>query len=231
MKQLENKIISELKEHGASLIHFVDVSGLSVKQNRGLPNAILFGIRLSPSYMRKVMGTTDYVNTMIALNQMQQDEFYLTELKAGELADRIANLLVSEGYRAYSQSDNNLIVTGNWDEENSQTPLPHKTIAVLAGIGWIGKNNLLVTPEYGAALCIGTVLTDAPLHTARPSIAQNKCRTCKKCIEVCQTNALRGRAWMENTLREHIIDIRKCTTCMNCLLYCPYTRKYAKQHS
>lgn len=230
MITIEDKITALLTGQGASLIRFIHVTDLSMKQNRGLPHAIFFCLPLTPSYLHKVMETPDYVQTIIAQNQIDSDEFHLQELKAGKLADQIADLLVADGYQAYSQSDDRLIATGNWDAESSKSTLPHKTIAVLAGAGWIGRNNLLVTPEYGSALCIGTVLTDAPLPVIRPQITENKCGACKKCVHVCQTQALIGNTWKTGISRESIIDIHKCTTCIQCLLHCSYTQKYLKQH-
>ncbi|MBR0308972.1 MAG: epoxyqueuosine reductase, partial [Mogibacterium sp.] len=50
-------------------------------------------------------------------------------------------------------------------DEDFNSGLPHKTVATRAGLGWIGKNNLLVTPEYGSAIRISSLLTDAPLET------------------------------------------------------------------
>lgn len=226
MITIEDKITSALTEQGAILIRFVDVSTLSIEQNRNLPNAIFFGLPLTSFYLNKVMEAVDYVPTLIAQNKVESDDFHLTELKAGRLADEIAEMLVADGYRAYSQSDDNLIASGAWDAEKSISPLPHKTIAVMAGVGWIGKNNLLVTKEYGSALCIGTILTDAMFNVMQPQVTESKCGGCTKCVSVCQMNALLGCNWGKNSSREDIVDIRKCTTCMLCLLHCPYTRKY-----
>lgn len=230
MIQIQNKIISALTAHAVSVIRFIDVTKLPVEQNRGLPHAILLGLTLSPSYLRKVMETTDYVPTIIAQNQIENDEFYLTEHKAGALSDYVAEILVSEGYQAYSQSDEHLIKTSAWDEINQKTLFPHKTIAVMSGVGWIGKNNLLVTPEFGSALCIGTILTDAPLNSIPLQITESKCGACKNCVSVCQTNALTGVNWEQNISREDIVDIHKCTTCMKCMIYCSYTQRFLKQH-
>ncbi|MCC8172818.1 MAG: 4Fe-4S dicluster domain-containing protein [Parabacteroides sp.] len=230
MNRIQNKVIQVLTEQGASLVRFVDISGLPPEQNRGLPHAVFFGIALTPSYLREVREATDYVQTMIAQNRMEEDEFYLKELAAGDLADRIAYMLVSEGYRAYSLSDNNLIATHAWDAQNLRTLLPQKTVAVLAGAGWLGKNNLLVTPAYGPALCIGTVLTDAPLHAAGAQVMESKCGTCRQCADICPEKVLYGRAWKKGEPREERIDVHRCTTCMKCVVHCPYTRRYLRLH-
>lgn len=226
MRAIENNIIRTLTEQGASLIRFVDITGLPPEQNRGLPHAICFGVALTPPYVQKVKETPDYVQEIVAQQQVEKDEFYLTEHKAGELADQIAAMLLSAGYQAYSQSDSHLIATGAWNEKNLETLLPHKTIAVLAGVGWIGKNNLLITPEYGPALCVGTVLTDAPLSLPASPIAESQCGTCRQCATICPTKALYGRAWKKHLPREDRVEVHKCTTCMKCLVHCRYTGKY-----
>ena len=226
MITIEDEIMSVLTDQGAVLIRFVDVSGLPAEQNRNLPNAIFFGLPLTSSYLNRVMEAVDYVPTIVAQNKMESDDFHLTELKSGKLADDVAGILSANGFQSYSQSDDNLIASGAWDAEHSKSPLPHKTIAVLAGVGWIGKNNLLVTKEYGSALCIGTILTDAPLNVSQPHVTESQCGGCAKCVSVCQMNALLGCNWGKNSSREDIVDIRKCTTCMLCMLHCPYTRRY-----
>lgn len=226
MIQLENEIISTLTEHQVSFIRFADVSSLSASQNRGLPNAILFGVALSRLYLQQVTATKEYVKTMIKQNKMESDELYLTELKTDFISNQIAGQLVSKGFNAYAHSDDNLIATGVFDGMYEETPLPHKTIATLLGIGWIGKNNLLVTPEYGSALCLGVVLTDMPLNTTRQKIIENKCGKCQRCVNACQENALENTIWEQGISRKDMIHVEKCTTCMKCLIHCPYTQRY-----
>ena len=227
--QLEEKIISVLTQQKADFIRFVDVSGFSIKQNRGLPNAILFGIALPRLYLQEVAKVPDYVKTMIEQNKMESDELYLTELKTDSISNQMAEKLVSEGFNAYAHSDDNLIATGVFDGIYEETPLPHKTIAVLSGIGWIGKNNLLVTPEYGSALCIGVVLTDAPLETILCEPPIPKCGNCNVCMKICEKQVLKGKTWSSSVSRDEIVDVYECSTCLKCLVHCPNTQRYCKQ--
>ena len=67
------------------------------------------------------------------------------------------------GFKAISQSDTGLIAENTFDFSTKTSILPHKTIAMLSGLGYIGKNNLFITTKYGAAQCLGSVLTNAPL--------------------------------------------------------------------
>ena len=227
---LENKIINELKFHGADFIHFVDISHLLPSENNGYRNAILFGISLSPAYIREVIDTPDYVSARIKNNfDFDDDEYYIKELKADGLSDLMAEYLKQKGYSAYSQSDKNQLANNSFDAEHIRTILPHKTIALLAGIGWIGKNNLLVTPEYGSAICVGCVLTDAPLKTVSHTSALPKCHNCNICENACEPQALKGYLWRTNTPRENIIDIHKCVTCLKCMVMCPWTQAYMKR--
>lgn len=68
--------------------------------------------------------------------------------------------------------------------------ISHKLVANLAGLGWIGKSCLFVTPEYGPRVRLATILTDAPLKVG--SSIPNGCGNCKECIDVCPPNAFTG---------------------------------------
>jgi epoxyqueuosine reductase len=154
-----NELISELNTRGVNFIKVVDISMLSEKENRGFSVAILIGIVLSP----------DYIFRLSKENIVDYSEFGEKEHLADELAEWTTDFIIAKGYKAFAQSEKNLI-NGFYNEATKTTPLPHKKIAVLAGEGWIGKSNLLVTQEYGSALCMCTVLTNAPLPTENSPI-------------------------------------------------------------
>lgn len=134
---LENELTDKLRSYGADFVNFVDISKLSVEQNKGFSNAILIGITLSPKYLQTVSNTPDFVQNMILNNEINEDEFHLKEIKTDRLADTIANYIRLKGYSAYSQSEDNINATGFYNKMTKSTPLPHKTIAGWAGLGWI----------------------------------------------------------------------------------------------
>ena len=137
----------ELKNQGVDFVYFVDISHLPHEQNKRYTTAVLFGKALSAAYLKKVASTPNYVELMKSTQTIKQDEFHLTEINTDQIADHIEGFIVAKGYKAYSQSEANILKTGFYDSENKKTPLPHKTIAGMAGLGWIGKHNLLVTKE------------------------------------------------------------------------------------
>jgi epoxyqueuosine reductase len=77
------------------------------------------------------------------------------------------------------------------DWEKQRGHLSHKHVAQEAGIGWIGRNNLLVNPRIGARVRLLTVLTDLPLPTGTPS--PDWCGSCRDCMTVCPAGAIGER--------------------------------------
>jgi hypothetical protein len=61
MNNLNHEIETGLAARGAKLIRFIDVSHLSAEQNRGLPNAIVFALPLTPAYIQEVFNMPDYI--------------------------------------------------------------------------------------------------------------------------------------------------------------------------
>lgn len=86
----------------------------------------------------------------------------------------------------------------------------HKVAATCAGLGWIGKNGLLVSKKYGPRLVWATVLTNAPLEVSGTPITNGKCGKCKKCVEACPSGAIPDREWvLEEGLVAHI-NVEAC---------------------
>ena len=76
----------------------------------------------------------------------------------------------------------------NW--ENMHAAISHKAVARMAGLGWQGKNLLLITPQYGSRVRLATILTDAPLTVDGPT--KNRCGKCMSCRDACPAGAIKG---------------------------------------
>jgi epoxyqueuosine reductase QueG len=77
------------------------------------------------------------------------------------------------------------------DWERQQAHLSHKKIGRLAGLGWIGRNNLLVNPEFGAQFRLVTVLTNMPLKPDKP--LESDCGECRRCLSCCPAAAIKEK--------------------------------------
>ncbi len=97
----------------------------------------------------------------------------------------VADELRGAGYQAEALSDDNRLVD--------------RAAAVRAGIGWWGKNAMVLAPGYGPWLLLGSVATDAALPVSAPMARD--CGTCTACLPACPTGAL---------VAPGILDARKC---------------------
>jgi epoxyqueuosine reductase len=144
--------------------------------------------------------------------------------RLARLADRLAEAVGSDGYRAFTDS----------------APVLEKALARDAGLGWIGKHTNLLDRRDGSWFFLGEVFTDVPLPMDAPVSAH--CGSCTACLEVCPTRAI---------VAPYELDARRCISyltielpgpipeefraaignriygCDDCQLVCPWNR-YAK---
>ncbi len=78
-------------------------------------------------------------------------------------------------------------------------PVFDRSLAVRAGLGWIGKNSNLISPLHGSFVFIGHLMVDIPLGFDTP--VKRTCGSCRKCLDACPTNAI---------VRPYIIDSNRC---------------------
>lgn len=216
-----------LKKNGASLIGFGDVSVVGSDLTSNYPIAISFGVK--------------YDKRLVENLNVDEESFHhhvegLT-VPIKQLISIIENLLNRWGYK-YAIIPINVLIKDNKQLRELNT-FPHKTAATSAGLGWIGKCALLITPEYGPRIKLGMVLTNARFKTAEPIISDH-CGRCTLCIEACPYGAISNVNWERGIEREKLFDAYVCNeerldsipvlgrkhSCGLCLQACKIGNKY-----
>ena len=226
---------TNIREHliakGAVLVGFADVSMLPTPERCGLPRGIAVAVKYDKDIICGIgeFPTPEYHDAYQALNK-----------KLDALVTDCASFLKSLGFNAEART---LDFVGEFETDHASRH-PHKTIARLAGLGWIGKSALLVTEQYGSMVRLSTVMTDAPLETGAP-MDTPKCGDCMICTNACPAGAVQGNNWKPDCKRDHIFDAVRCrktarelsdkyvsseagTICGKCIFICPYTQRYLR---
>jgi epoxyqueuosine reductase len=119
----------------------------------------------------------------VARYALGRDYHKLMRSRLQKLADRIRDAIGEFGYRAYVDS----------------APVLEKALARNAGLGWIGKHTVLINRQAGSYFFIGELYTNLPLPTDEAATAH--CGTCRKCIDICPTQAI---------VAPYRLDARRC---------------------
>jgi ferredoxin len=99
-------------------------------------------------------------------------------------------------------------------------PLSHKYLAIASGIGWLGWNQLVLTPEYGAPVALTTVVTSAALEPDDPLEDAGWCQNCRLCVPSCPVNFLSMDNEETVTLSGQTYRRSKARSIMRCLTCC-----------
>ena len=120
---------------------------------------------------------------------------------------------------------------------NGHRPFPHKTAATSAGLGWIGKTALFVSPQFGHAVRLATVFTDLDLPVG-DAIVEGRCEDCRACVDACPACCGRDVRWRAGMARDYLFDAAACRhqmtlfenvdaqICGICIAACPYAQPH-----
>ena len=229
---VSDELVSSLRAKGASLVGFADLRGLPEDGREGLPFGISVGVALDPGIIAQISDgpTSGY-----------KEEYERVNARLDSLGQMAAKLLVGNGFTAAFHPS-----TDGYDLVSLSRPLPHKTVATRAGLGWIGKSALLVTREFGPALRLTSILTDAELPAGRP-VDASQCGKCADCVYKCPAHAPSGKTWQAGMKREAFFDAFACEKnarammlarvgidypiCGMCIAACPWARRYLERVS
>jgi epoxyqueuosine reductase len=227
MPTLNEELTSLLLASGASLVGFADLKETDAEARENFPYGISIAIALNPKIISaiKIGPTAAYHAEYKRVNDLLDNIGIKTVL-----------FLKEKGYQAKARP-----ATFNEDKAALAAKLPHKTVATRAGLGWIGKCALLITRQFGAAVRLTTVLTDAPVITGEP-VNKSFCKHCSYCVNACPANAITGKNWQAGMPRDAIFNALACremarglsrrligesvSICGLCIVACPWTKKY-----
>jgi len=221
----EKDLEALLRANGATAVGFSDLGNRASSEFPHLRYAVTIVRRLSDTVVETIDGKPSI---------MYFHHYRTTNTKLDLLALDAVDFIEAQGYSALpiaaSQSTNT-------DKDAYKGVFSHKKAAVLAGLGFIGKNALFISPEYGSKLRLATVLTDMPLAAAS-HVMERGCGSCEICKNACPAKAISGNNYVYGAPRETILDARRCSehmktykdigrgaVCGICMRVCPYNQR------
>jgi epoxyqueuosine reductase len=178
---LTTKTIEFVLSNGADLVGVGDMGAILPERNliseplkSKLGRVVVSAIRLSEGVLSEITDrpTKSYYH-----------HYRMVNLALDQLGLKITRFLQNRSFAAYPVPASQLV---DWEEQKGV--FSHKHAGVAAGLGWIGRNNLLVTPQFGSQVRLVSVLTDAPLHCSQP--LDQDCGSCRACLDVCPCEAI-----------------------------------------
>lgn len=167
-------------DEGIDLFGVADISKvrdefkIAPKVAQKLDKAICLGVMLSGAVLSEI----DIVPTKLYFHHYKIVNSFLDFI-----ALRVCNMIQKKGYLALAIPATQII---DWQKNIGH--LSHRKLGVLAGLGWIGRNNLLVNEKLGSQFRLASILTNMPLKVDAPS--KNNCGSCKLCVKICPSGAI-----------------------------------------
>lgn len=179
--QLKDELKQFAHDLGASLFGIACVK--SIKKEflffgetlKDLDYTISLGLRLSDSILEDI---TDFP-TKIYFHHYRQANAILDQI-----AFKVSNFIQDKGYKALPVPASQIV---DWEKQLGH--LSHKKIGEMAGVGFIGRNNLLVNPDIGSRFRLVTILTNMPLEPDKK--LKESCGECRACVSVCPAAAIK----------------------------------------
>ena len=218
MASLKEEITSVAREIGIDKVGFTSRERLADAPPSGdlgyiLPgaqSAISLVIALDKPAIRDYLGKKDWMTHV--------NDFKQTYRKLKEAGLAIQNLLREKGYEAE-------VPYINFDYRQNQPftalkpPLSHRYVAVASGMGWLGWSGNFITPEYGAPVSLGSVVTSANLEPD-PLADGDICQNCRLCVASCASHFIATKDEVEVTIAGRTHPHNKKASNLRCDVTC-----------
>jgi epoxyqueuosine reductase len=181
---------------------YANLTGLLNKKFHGFNYGISIGRRLDSSIVNRISGgpTMEYYSHYRQINE-----------ELALISGRICADLNANDFETINMPPT--VSTEELDTiyyKTLRTDLSHKMVATRAGLGWIGKTDLLITRQFGPRLRLTSILLKDRVVPEMKPINKSKCGTCRLCVDICPAQAASGISWNINTDREKFFDPWKC---------------------
>lgn len=197
--EFQDKLKSFILSLGVSDVGFTKIDDFD---NKKFKYAISFVVRMSKDVFEEIdeAPTHTYFHHYRTVNAFIDNSILKTGL-----------FLQNNGYSYIPIGASQSINKDGW---NYKARFSSRQIACMSNLGSIGKNNMFIHRDFGPAVRLGTLFTDAVLETDRDRNFVKKCDNCNVCVEKCPAGALKGVAWTPESNRDDIIDPQKCSEYM-----------------
>ena len=216
---LQTQLKDEAKKLGADIVGFCALPHSPLPSSPNLSYAVSIGVKLSDAILQTIENAPSFVYFQ---------HYRTANALLDNIAFRLSRFLEENGYSALPIAASQSLGKNN----PYRGVLPHKTAAVLSGLGFVGKSGLFLSTEYGSKVRLATILTNAPLQNELPVI-ENGCGDCKLCQNACPAGAIYGikpttdgernfdAEKCSRYMKEHFQDIGRGSVCGICIKVCP----------
>ena len=221
--QIQEELKLFAKEAGADLVGFCSLENTSVNAPvKGLPT-LTYAISIAVKLSDAVLKTIDQAPSFMYFQHYRTANALLDSI-----AFRLARKIEEYGYLAMPVAASQSLGKNN----PYRGVIPHKTVAALSGLGFVGKSGLFLTEKYGSKVRFATVLTSLPLQSESP-IIENGCGDCTACQKACPAGAIFGTLPTKDGernfdpekcshyMKEHFQDVGRGSVCGICIKVCP----------
>lgn len=198
-----DKIVRDSIKGGGCIYGYSNLGGLLPQKYSAYPYAAVIAMKLDDSVMDRVPDSGPTKEYLDLYNRVNSG---LTDIVNG-----IAEQLRIRGTAAIAVKPT--VADSELDDEYYKTlsmDFSHKMAATRAGLGWIGKTDLLVTEEFGPRVRLATVLTDQKPPFLKTPFNESMCGSCSACVKACPAQAASGKLWNINIHRDEFYNPFKC---------------------
>jgi epoxyqueuosine reductase len=240
-------------ELGFDLVGITDASPIDAEQAAFFHRWLKLGFAGQMAYMHRNLpirlnpaSLLENAQSVIVVGLNYTPPKHKPEPPVAEPAGRIASYAQYEDYhlfikeRLYELADLIKSLAGSGVKSKicvDSVPLAERALAVRAGLGFIGKNHMLINPKLGCRIFLGEIITDLKLPPDKP--VAGDCAGCRKCLDACPTGALRPDGQFDAGLCINYLTIEykgqippelaekigdRLFGCEECIAVCPYQR-------